>query len=55
MRVRVNAIAPGEIKTDILSPNSEAAILPQIPMQRFGSADEVADTIFSYVVIRQIM
>ena len=31
--VRVNAIAPGEIKTDILSPDSEAAILPQIPMQ----------------------
>jgi len=44
--VRVNAIAPGEIKTDILSPDSEAAILPQIPMRRFGTADEVADTIF---------
>ena len=44
--VRVNAIAPGEIKTDILSPDSENAILPQIPMQRFGNADEVADTIF---------
>jgi NAD(P)-dependent dehydrogenase (short-subunit alcohol dehydrogenase family) len=44
--VRVNAIAPGEIKTDILSPDSETAILPQIPMQRFGTADEVAETIF---------
>ena len=44
--VRVNAMAPGEIKTDIVSPDSEAAILPQIPMQRFGTADEVADTIF---------
>jgi len=44
--VRVNAIAPGEIKTDILSPDSEAAILPQIPLGRFGSANEVADTIF---------
>jgi NAD(P)-dependent dehydrogenase (short-subunit alcohol dehydrogenase family) len=44
--VRVNAIAPGEIKTDILSPDSEAAILPQIPMRRFGTADEVAETIF---------
>ncbi len=44
--VRVNAIAPGEIKTDILSPNSEFAILPHIPMGRFGRADEVADVIF---------
>jgi len=44
--VCVNAIAPGEIKTDILSPDSEAAILPQIPLGRFGSANEVADTIF---------
>ena len=44
--IRVNAIAPGEIKTDILSPDSEATILPQIPLGRFGSADEVADTVF---------
>ena len=44
--IRVNAIAPGEIKTDILSPDSETTILPQIPLGRFGNADEVADTIF---------
>ena len=44
--IRVNAIAPGEIKTDILSPESETVILPQIPLGRFGNADEVADTIF---------
>ena len=44
--IRVNAIAPGEIKTDILSSDSEATILPQIPLGRFGNADEVADTIF---------
>jgi NAD(P)-dependent dehydrogenase (short-subunit alcohol dehydrogenase family) len=44
--IRVNAIAPGEIKTDILSPDSEATILPQIPLGRFGSPDEVADTVF---------
>ena len=44
--IRVNAIAPGEIKTDILSPDSETAILPQIPLGRFGDANEVADTIF---------
>ena len=44
--IRVNAIAPGEIETGILSPDSEETILPQIPLGRFGSPDEVADTIF---------
>ena len=44
--IRVNAIAPGEIMTDILSPGSEEAILPQIPLGRFGTPDEVANTIF---------
>ena len=44
--VRVNAIAPGEIKTDILSPQSESRILPHIPLGRFGDAPEVADVIF---------
>ena len=44
--IRVNAIAPGEIKTDILSPQSEAKILPQIPLGRFGNAAEVAEMIF---------
>jgi NAD(P)-dependent dehydrogenase (short-subunit alcohol dehydrogenase family) len=44
--VRVNAIAPGEIKTDILSPNTETVVLPSIPMHRLGTTDEVAETIF---------
>jgi NAD(P)-dependent dehydrogenase (short-subunit alcohol dehydrogenase family) len=44
--VRVNAIAPGEIKTDILSPETEDVVLPTIPMSRLGSTEEVADTIF---------
>lgn len=44
--VRVNAIAPGEIKTDILSPETESVVLPSIPMQRLGDTDEVAETIF---------
>jgi NAD(P)-dependent dehydrogenase (short-subunit alcohol dehydrogenase family) len=44
--IRVNAIAPGEIKTDILSPQSETSILPQIPLGRFGDAAEVAETIY---------
>ena len=34
--VRVNAIAPGEIMTEILSPGSEEAMLPGIPLGRFG-------------------
>ena len=44
--VRVNAIAPGEIKTDILSPETEGVVLPSIPMSRLGSTAEVANTIF---------
>lgn len=44
--VRVNAIAPGEIKTDILSPETEARLAPTIPMQRIGTPDEVAKVIF---------
>ena len=44
--VRVNAIAPGEILTDILTPGSEEAMLPAIPMGRFGTSDEVAETIY---------
>ena len=44
--IRVNAIAPGEIKTDILSPQSEVSILPQIPLGRFGDSAEVDDTIY---------
>ncbi|MEK9925027.1 MAG: SDR family oxidoreductase, partial [Alphaproteobacteria bacterium] len=39
-------IAPGEILTNILSPGSEEAILPQIPLGRFGTPDEVAETIY---------
>jgi NAD(P)-dependent dehydrogenase (short-subunit alcohol dehydrogenase family) len=44
--IRVNAIAPGEIKTDILSPETEALLAPTIPMRRIGTADEVAKVIF---------
>lgn len=39
--IRVNAIAPGEIDTAILSPGTEK-IVEQIPMQRLGTTDEVA-------------
>lgn len=43
--VRVNAIAPGEIETSILSPGTEK-IAEQLPMRRMGSTEEVADVIF---------
>jgi NAD(P)-dependent dehydrogenase (short-subunit alcohol dehydrogenase family) len=43
--IRVNAIAPGEIDTAILSPGTDK-IVEQIPMQRLGSTDEVAKIIY---------
>ena len=43
--VRVNAIAPGEIDTSILSPGTEK-LVEQIPMQRLGTPDEVAKIIY---------
>ncbi|MBE0452905.1 MAG: SDR family oxidoreductase [Roseovarius sp.] len=43
--VRVNAIAPGEIRTDILSPGTEK-LAESIPMHRLGEPSEVADTIY---------
>jgi NAD(P)-dependent dehydrogenase (short-subunit alcohol dehydrogenase family) len=44
--VRVNAIAPGEIDTAILSPGTEALVQQEIPMRRLGKPAEVAETIF---------
>ncbi len=43
--VRVNAIAPGEIVTDILSPETEARFVPLIPMHRLGRPEEVAGVV----------
>ena len=45
MGVRVNAIAPGEIETSILSPGTEK-IVEQLPLRRLGQPSEVADVIF---------
>lgn len=42
--VRVNAIAPGEIATDMLSPETEV-LIPRIPLGRLGTPDEVAKAI----------
>jgi NAD(P)-dependent dehydrogenase (short-subunit alcohol dehydrogenase family) len=43
--VRVNAIAPGEIETAILSPGTDK-IVEKLPMQRLGQTSEVADAIW---------
>ncbi|MEM7439093.1 MAG: SDR family oxidoreductase [Pseudomonadota bacterium] len=43
--VRVNAIAPGEIETDILSPGTEE-IVAEIPQRRLGQPSEVAEAIY---------
>ena len=43
--VRVNAIAPGEIRTDILSQGTEE-LAETIPMRRLGEPQEVADTVY---------
>jgi NAD(P)-dependent dehydrogenase (short-subunit alcohol dehydrogenase family) len=44
--IRVNAIAPGEIDTAILSPGTEETIIPHIPLRRLGTTDEVAKIIY---------
>jgi NAD(P)-dependent dehydrogenase (short-subunit alcohol dehydrogenase family) len=43
--VRVNSIAPGEIKTAILSPGTED-LIKDIPLRRLGTPEEVAKTIY---------
>ena len=43
--IRVNAIAPGEIDTAILSPGTEKIVQQQIPLRRLGKPEEVANII----------
>ncbi len=43
--VRVNAVAPGEIATDMIGPEYEPMIA-RIPLQRMGTPEEVAGTVF---------
>ena len=55
--IRVNAIAPGEIDTAILSPGTEEIVAHQIPLHRLGTPDEVAKIIYvlctETVVVRE--
>lgn len=43
--ITVNAIAPGFIRTDMTEGLDEATLKKQIPMGRFGTPEEVADTV----------
>jgi NAD(P)-dependent dehydrogenase (short-subunit alcohol dehydrogenase family) len=43
--IRVNAVSPGIIKTDIHPPGRLERIAPSVPMARPGAADEVAETV----------
>ncbi|ABC23312.1 SDR family NAD(P)-dependent oxidoreductase [Rhodospirillum rubrum] len=43
--VRVNAVAPGEIKTEMIAPEYEA-LIPRIPLDRMGSTEDVASCVY---------
>ncbi|MHA1107699.1 MAG: SDR family NAD(P)-dependent oxidoreductase [Alphaproteobacteria bacterium] len=43
--VRVNAVAPGEIETEMVGPEYES-LIPRIPLNRMGTAAEVAAVVF---------
>ena len=43
--VRVNAVSPGIILTDIHPPGRVERITPSVPMQRAGTPEEVAETV----------
>ncbi len=43
--VRVNAVAPGEIETEMVGPEYEM-LIPRIPLQRMGTPQDVAGTIY---------
>lgn len=45
MGVRVNAVAPGEIETAMLSPETDA-LIPRIPLNRLGQPRDVAAVIY---------
>ncbi len=44
--VRVNSVAPGEIETSILSAGTDEMVQTDVPMQRLGSPEEVAEVVY---------
>tara|TARA_B100001741_G_C16480978_1_gene564845 strand:+ start:390 stop:1130 length:741 start_codon:yes stop_codon:yes gene_type:complete len=45
LNVRVNAVAPGEIYTEMIQPRYEE-LIPRIPLGRLGSPEDVAKSIY---------
>jgi 3-oxoacyl-[acyl-carrier protein] reductase len=43
--ITVNAVAPGPIDTDMLTPEAAEEIVKHVPMKRLGTAQEVADLV----------
>jgi NAD(P)-dependent dehydrogenase (short-subunit alcohol dehydrogenase family) len=43
--IRVNAVAPGEIQTEMISPEYEA-LIPRLPLDRMGKPEDVAAAVF---------
>jgi NAD(P)-dependent dehydrogenase (short-subunit alcohol dehydrogenase family) len=43
--IRVNAVAPGLIDTEMNPPERQARILPNLPMKRVGTAEEIAEAV----------
>jgi 3-oxoacyl-[acyl-carrier protein] reductase len=43
--VTVNVVAPGIIRTDMLPPEVERAVVPQVPLGRVGLPEEVAEVV----------
>ncbi len=43
--VRVNAVAPGEIETAMLSPETDV-LIPRIPLHRLGTPEDVAAAVY---------
>ncbi|MFZ0402449.1 MAG: SDR family oxidoreductase, partial [Pseudolabrys sp.] len=43
--VRINAVTPGVIETDIQPPGRVDRLIPMLPMGRAGQADEVAEAV----------
>lgn len=45
INVRVNAVAPGEISTEMIQPEYEM-LIPRIPLNRMGTPDDVARSVY---------